>query len=270
MVVTIVCAVCLPILLWFCDMAGLLRGTFVSWWYLPRIWPSVADIQHYYHARYPTDDWNPAYLFSLVYFSAEVYLVGTPGSYASGSRHPLRWLPPHEKTISNWSLSACIIGWLSRLPDNSISTSIAQFMWFVIGRIHYGLKVVFCFRRFTAFHYHHYARLLTDIEHINVCRVSCGSVSNMLLVLSITFIFITIYGVLCVQLAYFSIGDWNIYIAHVIVKSEVSIFPIVVIFFRGRVPVMLVISCSVTYCIYIPGKPGIGFHYYCAVHDECK
>ena len=35
----------------------------------------------------------------------------------------------------------------------------------VIGRIHYGLKVVFCFRHFTAFHYHHYARLLTATEY---------------------------------------------------------------------------------------------------------
>ena len=24
------------------------------------------------------------------------------------------------------------------------------------------------------------------------------------------------------------------------------------------------------YCIYVPGKPGICFHYYCAVYDECK
>ena len=45
---TMVCTVCLSIFLWICDMAGLLRGTFVSWWYLPRIWPSVTDIKHYY------------------------------------------------------------------------------------------------------------------------------------------------------------------------------------------------------------------------------
>ena len=31
-----------------------------------------------------------------------------------------------------------------------------------------------------------------------------------------------------------------------------------------------VTSYSVTYCIYVPGKPGICFHYYCAVYDECK
>ena len=33
---------------------------------------------------------------------------------------------------------------------------------------------------------------------------------------------------------------------------------------------MFVTSYSVTYCIYVPGKPGICFHYYCAVYDECK
>ena len=33
---------------------------------------------------------------------------------------------------------------------------------------------------------------------------------------------------------------------------------------------MFVTSYSVTYCTYIPGKPGIRFHYYCAVYDECQ
>ena len=47
-------------------------------------------------------------------------------------------------------------------------------------------------------------------------------------------------------------------IAHVviIIKSEVSTFPIVTIFFRGCVPEVFVIPYSVTYCIYVPGKPG--------------
>ena len=84
---------------------------------------------------------------------------------------------------------------------------------------------------------------------------------------------ITIYGVVCVQLAHLRIGDWkDISIAHVIIiiKSEVSTFPIVFIFFGGCVPEMFVTSYSVTYCIYIPGKPGICFHQYCAVYDECK
>ena len=96
----IVCAVCLSIFLWICDMAGLLRGTFVSWWYLSRIWPSVTDMQHHYHARYPTDDWHLAYMLSLVYFSVDVCLEGVfpillaQGKIpASGPMSPSRWLP---------------------------------------------------------------------------------------------------------------------------------------------------------------------------------
>ena len=42
----------------------------------------------------------------------------------------------------------------------------AQFMGCVIGRIHYGRMVVFCYRHFTVSHYHHYARLLTGIENM--------------------------------------------------------------------------------------------------------
>ena len=83
--------------------------------------------------------------------------------------------------------------------------------------------------------------------------------SKMLLVLSITFV-TTVYGIVCVQLAHFSLGDWkDISIAHVIIiiKSEVSTLPIVIIFFRGCVPEMFVTSYSVTYCIYIPGKSGL-------------
>ena len=56
----------------------------------------------------------------------------------------------------------------------------------------------------------------------------------------------------------------------IIIKLEVSIFPVVIIFFRGCVLVMFVTSYSVTYCIYVSGKPGICFHYYCAVYNECK
>ena len=41
-------------------------------------------------------------------------------------------------------------------------------------------------------------------------------------------------------------------------------------FFRGCVPEMFVTSYCHLYCIYVPGKPGICFHYHCAVYDECK
>ena len=105
---TVVCAVCLSIFLWICDMAGLLCGTFVSWWYLPRIWPSVTDMQHYYHARNPTDDWHLTYMFLLVYFSVEVCLKGGFPHSAGTRRDPcvgvdahLTLVPPREKTKSN-------------------------------------------------------------------------------------------------------------------------------------------------------------------------
>ena len=61
------------------------------------------------------------------------------------------------------------------------------------------------------------------------------------------------------------LDDWkDISIAHVIIiiKSEVSTFPIVIIFFRDCVPEMFVTSYYVTYCIYVPGKPEICFHYH--------
>ena len=64
------------------------------------------------------------------------------------------------------------------------------------------------------------------------------------------------------------LGDWkDISIAHIIIiiKLEVSTFPIVIIVFRGYVPGMFA-----THCIYVPGKPRIYFHYYCAVYDERK
>ena len=104
---TMVCAVCLTIFLWICDMAGLFRGTFVSWWYLPRIWPSVIDMQHYYHARYPTDDWQHMcshwYIFpSKCAWKACFPILLAQGEIpASGSMQPSRWLPPREKTKSN-------------------------------------------------------------------------------------------------------------------------------------------------------------------------
>ena len=82
----------------------------------------------------------------------------------------------------------------------------------------------------------------------------------MLLVLSITFV-IKSYWLVCVQMTHFSSGDWkDIFIVHVIIiiKSEVSTFPIVIIFLRERVSEMFVTSYSVTYCIYIPGKLGFG------------
>ena len=74
---------------------------------------------------------------------------------------------------------------------------------------------------------------------LNTCNclwsLSCGGMPYMLIVLSITFHFhYYIYMVVCVQLAHFRLGDWrDISIAHItiIIKSEVSNLPIVIIFF---------------------------------------
>ena len=82
-----------------------------------------------------------------------------------------------------------------------------------------------------------------------------------------------IYRVACVELAHLSLGDWkNISITHliIIIKSEVSTFPIVVIFFRDCVSEMVVLSYSVIYYIYIPGTLGPCFHYWCSVYGICK
>ena len=109
--------------------------------------------------------------------------------------------------------------------------------------------------------------------HINVCRVPGGGVVNMLIVLSITSYFqYNIWGCMC------STGPFkyrwlkglsysSCYYHHQIGSIH---FPIVIIFFHGCVSEMFVTSYSVTYCIYIRGKPGICFQYYCAVYDECK
>ena len=45
---------------------------------------------------------------------------------------------------------------------------------------------------------------------------------------------------------------------------------IVVIFFRGCVSEMVVLSYSVIYYIYIPGTLGPCFHYWCSVYGICK
>ena len=157
-------------------------------WMKIRMWKIY--MQHYYHARYPTDDWHLAHMFSLVYFSVEVCLVGMFPHYVSTRRDPCvkvdapltlaspltrkksnrGWpgflLYPSEGAFELTYGSVCFIGWWSGLHDSLISTYIVQFMGCVIGRIHYGLKVVFCFRHFTAFHYHHHTRLLMGIDHM--------------------------------------------------------------------------------------------------------
>ena len=109
--------------------------------------------------------------------------------------------------------------------------------------------------------------------NIHVCKLSCGGVVNMLLVLSITFYFhYNIWGCM------FSTGPFqhmwlkghiysSCYYHHQIGSIHLSHYYHT---FPGCVPEMFVTSYSVTYCIYVPGKPGICSHYYCAVYDECN
>ena len=63
------------------------------------------DMQHYYHARYPSDDWHLAYMFWLVYLSVEVCPEGVfPHSVSTRRDHCVRVYasltlapPPREK-----------------------------------------------------------------------------------------------------------------------------------------------------------------------------
>ena len=84
---------------------------------------SVTDMQHYYHARYPTDNWHLAYMFSLVYFSVYVCLVGVfphsastrRGSMCQGLCTPHAGFPPHENTTRAPRALVYIWHWLKSL-----------------------------------------------------------------------------------------------------------------------------------------------------------
>ena len=138
------------------------------------------------------DDWHLAYKFSLAYFTVEVCLVGVfPHSVSTWWYPCVRvyvplTLPPsltrkqnrrgdpalylsRERGHLNWRMGLpALLGGNLGCWVFLISPHIAQFMVYVMGRIHYGLKVVFCFRHLTVSHYHHDARLLTGVEHMPV------------------------------------------------------------------------------------------------------
>ena len=113
-------------------------------------------------------------------------------------------------------------------------------------------------------------------QALEICKclwsLSCGGVPNMLLVPSITFHFSQyIWGCMC------STGPFQFrwlrgyihsscYYHHQIGSINLTHDHI----FRACVPEMFVISYSVTYRIYIPGKPEFCFHHHCEVYDECK
>ena len=99
--------------------------------------------------------------------------------------------------INNISALVQIMAW-RRLCDKPLSEPmLVNLLTHICVTWPQWVKVVFCFRHFTASHYHHDARLLTGVEQI-ACRVlSCGGVSNMWLVISITFHCLHIWGCLC-------------------------------------------------------------------------
>ena len=77
--------------------------------------------KHYYHARYHTDDWHLACMFSLVYFSVEVYLVG---------------VFPHS--VSIWSdpcARACVplMNWHPPSRENNIVQGVTRFSTWAKG-----------------------------------------------------------------------------------------------------------------------------------------
>ena len=146
-----------------------------------------------------------------------------------------------------------------------------------VGRIRNGLKVVLCFMHATSFNYHHHADLLTCIKHIpweileacvNAYWVhSVERLSKMWLVIAVTFFIVfAINWVVCVKLARSRLSDReDIFITHliIIIKSEVSAFPIVVIFPWSCAWGGCTIICS-WFHIH-PGKTGLCFFYYCAI-----
>ena len=87
----------------------------------------------------------------------------------------------------------------------------------------------------------HWTHTVKDSRSMYKCLLGifCGSVSKILLVFLVTFlIFFAMHAVVCVKLAHSSLSDYkDIFITHliIIIKLEVSTFPIVVIFFHGCV-----------------------------------
>ena len=111
------------------------------------------------------------------------------------------------------------------LPNHGMKS-----MMCVLGRVHNGPRVGCCFRHVTPSHYHNACKCWT---HANVCWVySVVSVYKVQLFISITPIFIAIYRIACVQLAYSSICDRKDIAIIILLSSnrKYAIFPNAVIF----------------------------------------
>ena len=89
--------------------------------------------------------------------------------------------------------------------DNSLSLTC------VVGGMHYGLKVVFCFMHVNPSHYQHLADLLTYIEHIRWKILEAYVLSRVCikfnLVISVTFLYLFSQNVGCVELAHLSLDE---------------------------------------------------------------
>ena len=171
-------------------------------------------------------------------------------SCSSASRK--RIFPEGGGQLSTWTKQGGIWNRHMGLPalwvviwDSLISTYIAQCMGCVIGSIRMALRSysvldICCLPLSSLCKTTH-----RHWKHINVCRVSCGGVFNMLLSYRLPFIFITIYGVICVQMAHFS-SRWlkgyiysSCYYHHQIGSIHLSHCYHI---FRGCVPEMFVTS----------------------------
>ena len=125
------------------------------------------------------------------YFSVEVCLVGVFPHFVSIWSDPcvracvplMNWRPPSRENnivqgvtrFSIWAkrggiwtdarvcLLYWVVIWVVGYWDPVLYCTVFEVCQ---GQETYGLKVVFCFRHFTASHYHHYARVLTGVENL--------------------------------------------------------------------------------------------------------
>ena len=119
-------------------------------------------------------------------------------------------------------------------------------------------------------------------ESVNACWVSSAkSVSRMWLIISAMFFFIlfAMYGIVCVEQGLSRLGDRNnIIVTHflIIIKSELSIFTIDVIFTHGAVVVSYIpweswylfplLLCSLRWVQIFPGTLWFAGHIYVSTH----
>ena len=144
--------------------------------------------EYFWTRVYTNDDWHLAYMFPLIF--VDVCLVGVFPYSVSTWRYPCVRVcvpftlafPSRENKIEQgvtrlstwprrrgirtdvWVCMHCwVVIWVAGYFNFPLYCTVYGC---VIGRIHYGLKVLFCFRHFTPSHYHHNAWLLTGVEHM--------------------------------------------------------------------------------------------------------